>query len=192
MHERAGFIGLGAMGLPMTRHLSPAGHRGHGRVAPPPADRRRARGRRARGRWACGRRRSERCHNSLRARLARCRAGRRPTRAPRSVPARSSSTRRPSIPRSNANNTSALRRPARATSTRRCRGARWAPRSGTLTVMVGGDAAVLDTRPARDRTVRGADRARRRPRLRPGREARATSSSTRRRCSPSPRHRRWR
>ena len=45
-----GFIGLGAMGLPMTRHLVRRRSRRHRRVAQPPADRRRGRGRRARRR----------------------------------------------------------------------------------------------------------------------------------------------
>ena len=157
--------------LPMTRHLLAAGPRRHGRVAQPAADRRGGRRRRAR------RRRSARA-SSPRARSRSCACPTRPmssqvstTRSPRSARARSSSTRRRSIPQ--------VERAQHERVAATGAGYLDAPLSGG-TVGAEQRHAHGDGRrrrgrprrgPARARTVRGPDRARRRSRLRPDREA---------------------
>ena len=125
---RIGFIGLGAMGLPMAGHLVGGRPRRDRRLAQPRADRRRGGPGCRRRRLAPGRGRGLRGRHPVRPQLARGgRGGRRHAAGPRRR-ARPWSTARPSTPRWSGPSTRGSARPARATSTRRCRAARPAPR----------------------------------------------------------------
>ena len=166
-----GFIGLGAMGLPMARHLVEAGHdvtvasrsRGPIDAAVAFGARRRRRTRAASS--------TQRGHDPVPAELARGRRGARRRARRRSARARSSSTRRPSARTSSARSTSACIATGAGYLEAPLSGGTVGAEKGTLTLMVGGDAADARRRAAGARSVRRADRARRRARDGPGREA---------------------
>ena len=168
---RIGFVGLGAMGLPMTRHLVEAGHdvtvasRSSG-----PIDDRGAlwRRRKVTARAASPRR----AMWSSSASPTRRRSWRSSTRhCPSSGTGRSSSTRRRSIRKSSAPQHARVAAAGGRYLEAPLSGGTAGAERGTLTLMVGGDEDVLDAaRPALD-PFSALDRARRRAGHRPGREA---------------------
>ena len=153
---RLGFIGLGAMGLPMTRNLLDGRPHGDRRLTRARPDRRGRGPRRGRRRRSGRRGRGQRGRPPVRAQLARGRrGGGRPARplGPGHIVV-DCSTIDPDVERDQHRR---VRRDRRvATSTRPLSGGTVGAETGTLTVMVGGDAATLDRAAPRARAGRGA------------------------------------
>ena len=155
----------------MTRNLLEAGHDVTVASRSRGADRPRGRARRSRRRRPGRRRRRERSDDPLRPRLPDVVGGRRRAAAR----ARSGQDRRrharPSTPTSSARSTRGSTATGAAYLDAPFSGGTVGAEDGTLTLMVGGDAAALDAARARARPVQRAHRARRRPGHGPGREA---------------------